>query len=862
MTTKFNSRAQKKASCMINLDTYTRDNRLIISKADGDKTFIGRVYEMSPLIGGGSEFANVLNNLFKTAPDDSLIQVSLICEPDYQAGNVFSRNKDQGGDVVTELISQQAEVFKNATNVGWQDNMPLLNIRTVVISCGLPVKAVNTDTLEDAAQLQTEFLSNIRSSGFYDARALTVEELVETYKQFANPFNLKKPVQLDEVFVDLKEQIYGPEDVFDFSFTKSKVGIMPDGVFCDVVSCKAYPEHPTHGLMNLVSGAPFNNGSAIEGGGERISTPFIITTTIRVANQRKESDRVENAIKSRETNQKLPFSLGSEDPATKLRDLIVLKKQAAIDGNKYVYVSTNIFLFGKTQEDAINAAFSVKGKLNKLRFDARNVIDTGLVRWAQSLPLNFSPKISNALECECVMTATAAATLLPVYGDYLGNVKRTAACVGAAFVTRRGNLHLFDPFVSNASYNGLIAAETGAGKSFVLQYLIKCKLAEGASVWLFDNGRSAKKFCVAAEGEYNEFGSDENFNPCLNPFTGLTDDEFNEQAEGITSLLIMMAYDNEQPQSGSQIAVNEAVKAAWGQKGNNADINTVIEVLEATQRAGAENSMKNEIVLSAMNLVPRLKAFIYSPSRGKYFAGPGTLDASKKFTCFELSGLGDDAHLKKCVLFFLLNLLMTRIRTIEGQKLIYVDEALDFVKDPAAADVLEGIYLKGRKDKIATWIVVQSLKRLSELPAGKLIISSSPFKLILAQDKGEIDKMIDERFFSEFANDSYFTKTIKSVETVKQVFSEMMIINQKTYEVVRLYVSKFTSNLFSSEGAARDLVFEYMEQGMNPIDAVYRVIGDSKRKRLGWIKDVIDQLKRIDNLSISDIRKEIDEVLR
>ncbi|HSY26461.1 MAG TPA: conjugal transfer protein TraC, partial [Burkholderiaceae bacterium] len=98
----------------MNLDTYTREDHLIVSKADGDKTYIGRVYLMSPLAGGGGEFSTVVQHIIKSAPDDTVIQVSLVCEPDYEAEHIFAKGKSAGGPLVTELIKRQCKLLKNA----------------------------------------------------------------------------------------------------------------------------------------------------------------------------------------------------------------------------------------------------------------------------------------------------------------------------------------------------------------------------------------------------------------------------------------------------------------------------------------------------------------------------------------------------------------------------------------------------------------------------------------------------------------------------------------------------------------------------------------------------------------------------
>jgi conjugal transfer ATP-binding protein TraC len=846
------------ASDFVNLETYTSDTNLVISKAEAEKPYVGAVYRMSPLAGGGGEFSTVVQNIFKAVPDDSVIQVSLVVHPDHDAAETFAKGKVHGGHIVQDLIARHTKLVGSALSVGSLKDMPILNKRSVVISLAIPSKRVEDEALENAEHLQTEFLSNLRDCGFTDAEVLDANKLVGVYRLFADIFERQKDVELDQL-VDLKYQIFGPDQTFDFR--DSRIGIFNETTHCTAITCKSYPENPFHGIMNLVSGAPFNKGPTKEGGGQRIETPYILSTTVRVANQRKEWTRMESAIKSRSVAQNFPIKLGVEDSNAKLKDLLELKKQAAEDGNKFVYVNTNVFLFGRTREQVVRAAATVKGTLDKLGFDARQVRGNGLVRWAQTLPLNFSLNIAKKLNGEAVMAASEVGCLLPVYGDFLGNVSQRFSTTGAAYITRRGSAHYFDPFVSNSNYCGTLVAESGAGKSFNLQYMILCDLAEGTNVVLFDNGGSSKKFCHAVGGEYNEFGGSTGYRPSLTPFTGLSDDEFDAQQETITALLVMMAYDEEKPDSGARIAANEAVKAAWGQKGNEAEIPTVIDCLARIVESGAENKVPNQVVLAAANLIPRLKAFVESPTRGVYFRGPSTLDPKKQLTVFELASLGDDEHLKRCVLFCCLNVLMTRIKSVSGRKRIYVDEAQDLLKVPSAADAMEGLYLKGRKAKLAVWIIVQSLLKVSTFPAGAVILRQSAWKVIMAQKTEEIDAVVAEKVMTAFGDDPYFGRLVKSVETSKGFWSEMLIMGEKTYEVARLYVDKFTATLFSSEGDDRDVVFKLMEEGMDVIDAVNKVMGDTKSRRTEWMKKFLSMCTDHDNLTPNEIINELKQLL-
>ncbi|MGR9587093.1 TraC family protein [Pandoraea sputorum] len=856
---KFKTRQAKSAiSSVINLETYTTDSNLIVSKADSEKAYVGAVYRMSPLSGGGGEFSTVIQNAFKAVPDDSVIQVSLIAQPDHAAPEAFAKGKVHGGEVVQHLISRQKKLFTDGLKSGSLTDMPILNKRTVIISLAVPCRKVDENTLEECEHLQNEFQTNIKDVGFYDAKRLSAGELVGVYRVFGSIFEPAADVELDPL-MELKHQVFGPDN--SFSFEDSRFGIFNESTHCTAVTVKSYPEEPFHGIMNLVSGGPFNRGPTKEGGGKRIDTPYIVSTTVRVANQRKEWTRIDSAIKSRTSGQNFPIKLGIEDPAKKLSDLQALKKQAAEDGNKFVYVSTNVFVFGRTREEVVASSATVKGTLDKLGFDARPVKGTALVRWAQTLPLNFSSNIANLLQGEAVTTASEVGCLLPVYGDYLGNVSSAFAGTGAAYITRRGSLHYFDPFVSNSNYCGVLAAKSGGGKSFNLQYMIECDLAMGRTVILFDNGRSSKKFCKSVGGEFNEFGGRTGFVPSLQPFSDLDDDTFDEQQETITALIVMMAYDEEQPDSGARIAANEAVKAAWGRKRKKAEISDVVECLVNIVEQTREDRVQNEVVVAASNLVPRLRAFVSSPTRGAYFRGPSTLDPKQQFTVFELASLGDDEHLKRCVLFCCINALMGRIGSSAGQKRIYVDEALDLIKVESAAAAMEGLYLKGRKEKVAVWVIIQSLLKLSEFPAGDVILRQSAWKIIMAQEPEEIKKVIKKEVITAFDSDPYFNKLLGSVESKKFAWSEMLIMGEGTYEVCRLYVDKFTGALFSSEGEEKDAVFQLMEEGVNVFDAVEQVMGDNRMRRTRWMTEFVQALVGREGLTPKEIISELKEIV-
>ena len=58
---------------------------------------------------------------------------------------------------------------------------------------------------------------------------------------------------------------------------------------------------------------------------------------------------------------------------------------------------------------------------------------------------------------------------------------------------------------SDTNKNAVIAAESGSGKSFLLNEIIVSYLSEGAQVWVIDAGKSYKKLNEQLDGDFLQF---------------------------------------------------------------------------------------------------------------------------------------------------------------------------------------------------------------------------------------------------------------------------------------------------------------------------------------------------------------------
>ena len=90
----------------------------------------------------------------------------------------------------------------------------------------------------------------------------------------------------------------------------------------------------------------------------------------------------------------------------------------------------------------------------------------------------------------------------------------------------------------------------------------------------------------------------------------------------------------------------------------------------------------------------------------------------------------------------------------------------------------------------------------------------------------------------------------------------ILVSNSRSYEVVRLYVDKFTGTLFSSEGDARDEVFDLMEQGIPAVDAVKRVMNSKEEAIKDLLSMVLQQIQHENpNVTKTDLIKTFREVI-
>ena len=859
----------QKTSSFLAAESYVPDDHIIIGKHFGERVhYVGRCYEASPLVGGGDQLEVFVSSVFKQAPDESVLQVNLIVGPDHDTSLIYRRNKDHGGDMVQELVRQRAVMADKACQPdGILTGMVRTNRKRLIISYAIPTATITRESIRTFTNLHKAFHEALKTAGFVDARPISPNELIGVYRQLADIYAPFRPTEALDPGIELRRQVFTAADHIDF---KGESHCSFNDTKCTAIVPKEYPEYTRLGIANLLIGSPFNQGTPRDGGGgQRLVLPHIVSATVRIANQGKEKKRIARAIKSREENTiRLPAQLAlGEESGKILDDLYYMKEQVGKGGDKYTKGSLSYFLFSKQGDEARlkRDTSTIINILDNHGFDARLALHNVGVRWAQSLPLNYSSKVAEELDNEVDMPSSAASALLPVYGNWRGNANPDRS--GSLFWSERGEPFFLDVFKTNGDMNGNIAAKMGMGKGVLVNQMIIDALAAGQFVAMLDNGNTYRKTCDVVDGEYISFDPEHN-DISLNPFSGLTASTFEEEYTRIAELLLKMTNFSEKPTDAERTAMQDAVKAAWGggdgRKADEVNLSTVEKALNSIAKEISDYSVKHgpsETENAARNLAGRLRSFSQDARRSSFFRGASNLKAKKQFVVIELGSLDGDPHLKEVVLFYVMNKILSWVNRDNGKKLIFVDECWELLKKESAADVIESLYRKARKEGGGIWTITQDPEDGCDTRSGQVINKFSNWKLVLGLGEATANKLIDKRFYGSRSDDPYFCRLLRECRTEKGKYSEILVMNEDGYEKVRHYLNPFMLMVYNTEQEEREQVFAMMNSGSSAIEAVETVANDFTVSRRLWLQRQIRHMIEQDGYSWEELQNELNSVL-
>jgi conjugal transfer ATP-binding protein TraC len=415
-----------------------------------------------------------------------------------------------------------------------------------------------------------------------------------------------------------------------------------------------------------------------------------------------------------------------------------------------------------------------------------------------SLPFGLYPekRTMRLLERDFRMPVKAAALLAPVQTDFRGGGRPALLYAG-----RKGQLvtlDLFDPRINN--YNFIVSAESGAGKSFLLNNLCQQYYAQGALIRIIDIGGSYRKLCTLCSGRYIDIGEER---LVLNPFDmGFALDGEDKQSAISMAVAIVAEMANAATRKGVSTSEWNLLKSAvqWAIDTGRAEqgIDAVRLWLGAYPAEAASDLDRVEhLVPTARELAFNLRDFGSDGAYGHFFNGPSSFDISRdEFVVLELERLKAMPDLFNVIVMVVVNAVTQELYLSARDKPRFVlcDEAAQFMSRSDGQDLSrlaeafgQG-YRRARKYQGSFGVVLQSMNDLLLFGGtGQVILENAATRFLLQGStyaQAVENKVLD---YSPFVLD-----LLKSVRNAKPHYSEVFIDSPLGLGIARLVVDPFS----------------------------------------------------------------------
>lgn len=474
-------------------------------------------------------------------------------------------------------------------------------------------------------------------------------------------------------------------------------------------------------------------------------------------------------------------------------------------GAKPIRMTFSVLLFSDSRKAVERAAVSAQSYWDTMHFHLMEDYFITAPMFQNCLPLCAEKEAVFHLDRYKTMTTRELPVLLPVFGEWKGT-----GTFHVALISRNGQLMSLSLHDSDTNKNAVIAAESGSGKSFLLNEIIVSYLSEGAQVWVIDAGKSYKKLNEQLDGDFLQF--DEASKICLNPFELI--DDWKEDEDTISALIAAMASEKEKLSDFQMAGLKQILKRLWETKGQAMTVDDI-----AAECLGHTEQRMHDIG-------QQLFSFTSKGGYGQYFHGHNTMRFENPFTVLELDELQGRTHLRQVVLMQLIFQIQREMYLGERnrKKIMIIDEAWDLIKSGPVSVFIEHGFRKFRKYGGSAIIATQSLNDLYENPVGRAIAENANMMLLLGQKPETIASIRDS---GRLVLSEAGFNLLSTVASVGGVYSEIFVKSGHTgVSVGRLIVSNFEKMLFSTAPEDVNAIENYTNRGLNVTDAINHVLRD------------------------------------
>lgn len=571
-----------------------------------------------------------------------------------------------------------------------------------------------------------------------------------------------------------------------------------------------------------------------------ISCPFILTLTLMVEDQVKSHNEASLKYLDLEKKSKTSYAKffpGVEQEAAEWGEL-----RQRLGGNQSSIVSYFMNITAFCEDDNEKALACEQDILNSYRKNGIELISprfNHMRNFLTSLPFMAGEGLFKELQAAGVIRRAETfnvVNLMPVIAD------GSLAPSGLLAPTYRNQLAFIDLFyqgMDNTNYNMAVCGTSGAGKTGLVQPLIRSVLDTGGYAWVFDMGDGYKSLCENMGGVYLD-GDRLKFNP----FANIIDIDLS--AERIRDQLSVMASPNGNLDEVHEGLLLQAVKAAWLSRRNRARIDDVVDFLQ--QAKDSEQYAQSPTIRSRLDeMMVLLDQYTAGGTYGEYFnSDEPSLSEDARMVVLELGGLESRPSLLVAVMFSLIIYIENRMyhspRSVK--KLNVIDEGwklLDFKNEKVGTFIEKG-YRTARRHNGSYITITQNIVDFDSpeaSSAARAAWGNSSYKIILKQSAKEFAK------YNQLYPDQ-FTRLEKDMiarfgSAKDQWFSSFMLSVEANSSWHRLFVDPLSRAMYSSKGED----FEFIEQkrldGVDVHDAVYelacRNFPHEMARLEGWVEE-------------------------
>jgi conjugal transfer ATP-binding protein TraC len=764
---------------------------------------VGFIFECQPLIFAGEDSSKSIRGLLESSfiPAKTSIQFMMYASPNIHAivdEYVLARQNTHGDSIYTQMAKQRRDYLLNGTNkpIFKGSELKVRNFRCFV-SVSIPSEKTPqaiAASVDRAAKIK-EIVAQSLNTAFLQPQNMPPQKLINLLSEMLNPGHERENYHYSEK-LPIKDQVILTDTIINIT----KDYLLLDGKYCKSFTVKQFPD-----AWDISKGCNFI-GDLFENA-RQITAPFILTLNCEFP----EPVKVMADLKKKS----MMANYQAFGQFSKWFPKLSLKKQHFDDfvmeienGNSPFYAYLNLIVYADSEKEAYDLTGACVGLFRSMNFSLQEDNYIMMPLFLQSLPCGYLQETQKVLRRRRTLLTTTVADLMPIQSDWKGNGNTLPVF---SLVSRRGQVQNFDIFNNPmGGFSGIVAASTGAGKSFFINDLTMSYLGVGAKIWTIDVGRSYEKLCKFLGGDFIAF--DKISNICINPFSKVVD--IDDEMSMLKAIVAQMVS-SEKLDELSLAFIEEAIKERYNEKGNKMTITDISNYL----LAGDDERQRD--------VGKRLYPYTSSGAYASFFEGESNLSPKAQYVVLELEELKAKKDLQEVVLLTLIYQIQQEIVfDRSARKIVIIDEAWDLLTGGNTTQFMQTGYRRFRKYKGACISVTQSINDFYKIPAGVAIIENSDFMFLLRQRPESIEALKQSQRVS--LNEGLYD-VLKSVHTDTGNYSEVFVYTPLGVTVGRLSVDRFTQLLYSSKAEEYSAVKKQMELGFTISDAINNVIKEEQR---------------------------------